>query len=174
MLIEAYCCYSSVVPLNWTVGMPGILAATVEDALIASVFSFSRNLKIQLVEIIACIQLTMSSVHPPIYPPSIPTQTSIALLNELQPSLHLKRKKNILFWIVEWKVWDGKGKEVTQQWTGRLDELDADNDFYFAHRYNNLNKRGFSYCSYAAICGHPPLSRPTYLQVLCSYSTWYI
>lgn len=104
MLIEASCCYSSVLPLNWTVGVPGILAATVEDALIASVFSFSRNLKIQLIEIIACIQLTMSSVHPPIYPHSMPTQTSIALLNELQPFLHLKRKKKNLFWIVEWKV----------------------------------------------------------------------
>jgi len=28
---------SRLLPLNWTVGMPGILAATVEDALIASV-----------------------------------------------------------------------------------------------------------------------------------------
>jgi len=28
---------SGVLPFNWTVGMPGILAGTVEDALIASV-----------------------------------------------------------------------------------------------------------------------------------------
>lgn len=30
--------YSRVLPLNWTVGMPGILAATVEDAVITLVF----------------------------------------------------------------------------------------------------------------------------------------
>jgi Asp-tRNA(Asn)/Glu-tRNA(Gln) amidotransferase A subunit family amidase len=29
--------YLRLLPLNWTVGMPGILAATVEDALVASV-----------------------------------------------------------------------------------------------------------------------------------------
>jgi len=31
--------YFSVLPLNWTVGVPGILAATVEDALITLVYS---------------------------------------------------------------------------------------------------------------------------------------
>jgi Asp-tRNA(Asn)/Glu-tRNA(Gln) amidotransferase A subunit family amidase len=30
---------AGVLPLNWTVGMPGILAGTVEDALIASVIT---------------------------------------------------------------------------------------------------------------------------------------
>lgn len=32
--IVHFCCFFSILPLNWTVGMAGILAGTVEDALI--------------------------------------------------------------------------------------------------------------------------------------------
>lgn len=35
-----------VLPLNWTVGMPGILAGTVEDALIASVILIDRHARL--------------------------------------------------------------------------------------------------------------------------------
>jgi hypothetical protein len=40
-----------VLPLNWTVGMPGILAGTVEDALIASVIE-RRSLSLSLTNLI--------------------------------------------------------------------------------------------------------------------------